>query len=81
MLISILRNLGLATIGELGELEVILEEQANRLRNVKKVINCKVDFQSNSFDFETVDFSREKISKFLPGLQSKSSTNLSPFIS
>ncbi|MHA1222752.1 MAG: hypothetical protein ACTSP3_05760, partial [Candidatus Heimdallarchaeaceae archaeon] len=37
--------------------------------------------QSNSFDFETVDFSREKISKFLPGLQSKSSTNLSPFIS
>jgi len=81
LLVSILRNIGSATIGELGELELLLEEQAIKLRNVKRIINCKVDINSDVFNLETEDFSSEKIAKILPGLRTGSTINYSPFIS
>ncbi|MCG3256240.1 MAG: hypothetical protein KAU62_09160, partial [Candidatus Heimdallarchaeota archaeon] len=80
MLVSSLRNIGLATMQNKDEIDVILEQQWNDIKKSKKILICNLDLDSRSLSLESIDNSLDNLRKVLPGLTSGSSQNFSPFV-
>jgi len=80
MLISALRNIGLATIGSKDEIDIILEEQARKIEKSKVIVVCDIDLTQNTFKISVEDLQIDKIKKYLPGVVTGNSKNLSPFL-
>ncbi len=80
MLLSALRNLGLASIGEKSELDIILSEQREKFRKEKNILVCNVNLEDGSFAIETIDVDLDKVPLYLPGLVTGGSKNYSPLM-
>ncbi|UJG44407.1 MAG: TM1802 family CRISPR-associated protein [Candidatus Heimdallarchaeum endolithica] len=78
MLVSVLRNIGLATLGTKSELDIILEEQAKKLTKSPSIFVCNLNLEENTFSIEIEDLSQDKIDIYLPGVTSGNSRNYSP---
>ncbi|MHA1420232.1 MAG: hypothetical protein ACTSPO_15060, partial [Candidatus Heimdallarchaeaceae archaeon] len=80
MLISTLRNIGLATMGDQDEIDVLLEEQWKAIKKSEKLVVCEINFDQNKFGLESIDNSQANLLKILPGITGGNSRNYSPFV-
>ncbi|MHA1204186.1 MAG: TM1802 family CRISPR-associated protein [Candidatus Heimdallarchaeaceae archaeon] len=80
MLVSVLRNIGLATIGEKDEIDIILEEQSKKLARSPSIFVCNVNLDKKTFEINIEDMDISKIKAYLPGIVSGHSKNYSPFL-
>ncbi len=81
MLVSVLRNIGLATLGTKSELDIILEEQAKKLSKSPSIFVCNLSLEENSYSIEIEDLNIAKKDFYLPGVTTGNSRNFSPFFS
>lgn len=79
MLLAMLKHIG-ETI-ESDPMDVLLQEQKQKLKRVKTILVCDVNLDTGDFSLTEEDFDDNRTKEYLPGIVGGSSHNFSPAIS
>ena len=67
MILSILRNIGLSQLRGKDPIDIVLDAQRQKLRNIKHIFVCSIEFNPDHFKLSVEEFDPDRLKEYLPG--------------